>query len=258
MALSDHLRELRARIIKVVLILLVGFGCALFFYDQLFDLVYRPYLQVQQSLGREVTEGVTQGVAGGFMFMLKLSDIAAVLGTAPLWLYQIWAFILPALLPKEKRWSTIFVAIAGPLFLGGVVLGYVTLPKGVEILVGFNHAGVQNLVDLNHYLSFFSRTLLVFGLAFQIPVFVVMLNRIGILPGRVLKSTRPWIIIGIFIFAAAATPSTDPFTMTFMAVPMCVLYGISEVIARLHDRRKQDTKPYAGLDPDQPSPLPRD
>ena len=256
MALSDHLRELRARILKVALILAVGFGIALFFYDQIFELVYRPYNDARQALGDDRTVGVTEGVGAGFLLYFKLSGMAAVIATSPFWLYQIWAFILPALLPREKRWSAIFVAFAGPLFIVGVAIGYVTLPKGVQILINFNHAGVLNLVEFNDYLSFFIRTLLVFGIAFEIPVFVVMLNMAGVLPARVLKSFRPWIIVGIFIFAAAATPSTDPFTMCMMAVPMCVLYAVSEVIARVRDRRKLARNPYADLDPDSPSPLP--
>jgi sec-independent protein translocase protein TatC len=125
----------------------------------------------------------------------------------------------------------------------------------VEILVGFTHSGLTNLVEFNEYLSFFSRTLLVFGIAFEIPVFVVLLNRVGVLPGKTLGRYRPWIVVGIFVFAAAATPSTDPFTMTFMAVPMCVLFFISEVIARLNDRRRASRKINAGLDPDTPSVL---
>jgi sec-independent protein translocase protein TatC len=255
MALSDHLRELRARILKIALILAIGFVVAIFFYDQLFDLVYKPYLSAQKALGHDKTQGVTEGVGAGFLLYFKLSGLAAIIVTSPFWLYQIWAFILPALLPKEKRWSAIFVAFAGPLFIIGVAIGYITLPKGVQILISFNHAGVLNLVEFNDYLAFFIRTLLVFGVAFEIPVFVVMLNRVGVLPGRVLKSVRPWIIVGIFVFAAAATPSTDPFTMCMMGIPMCILYGISEVIARVHDRRKADRSINAGLDPDQPSPL---
>ena len=258
MALSDHFRELRARVLKIALILAVGFGAMLFVNDQLFDLVANPYLDAQRALGSGRTEAITEGVGGGFLLFFKLPAFAGLVVSSPLWLYQIWAFILPALLPREKRWSAIFIAFAGPLFLIGVALGYLTLPKGVEVLISFNHEGVKNLVEFNDYLSFFLRTLLVFGIAFEIPVFVVMLNRVGVLPARALKATRPWIIIGIFIFAAAATPSTDPFTMTFMAVPMCVLYGVSEVIARVHDRNKEQNRPYAGLDPDQPSPLPRD
>lgn len=256
MALSDHLRELRARIIKVALILAVGFCVALVFYDRLFDLVYNPYLDAQRALGSHRTQGVTEGVGAGFLLYFKLSGLAAVVATSPLWLYQIWAFILPALLPREKRWTAMFVAIAGPLFILGVVIGYLTLPKGVQILISFNHQGVLNLVEFNDYLSFFIHTLLMFGVAFEIPVFVVMLNKAGVLPARVLKSARPWIVLGIFVFAAAATPSTDPFTMCMMAIPMCILYGIAEVIARVSDRRKEARKPYADLDPDQPSPLP--
>lgn len=256
MALSDHLRELRARIIKAALVLAVGFFVALFFYDQLFDLVYTPYLKAQDALGGHRTQGVTEGVGAGFLLYFKLCGLAALIGTSPLWLYQIWAFILPALLPREKRWSAVFVAVAGPLFLVGIVLGYLTLPKGVQILISFNHSGVLNLVEFNDYLSFFIHTLLMFGVAFEIPVFVVMLNLVGVLPGRVLASARPWIIVGIFIFAAAATPSTDPFTMCMMAVPMCLLYGVAEVIARVNDRRRVRNRPFAELDPDTPSPLP--
>lgn len=255
MALSDHLRELRARILKAALILLVGFVVALFFYDQLFELVAKPYLQAQADLGADRTEAVTEGVGAGFLLYFKLCGLAALIGTAPLWLYQIWAFITPGLLPNERRWSAIFVAVAGPLFLVGVAIGYVTLPTGVRILISFNHSGVKNLVEFNEYLSFFSHTLLMFGVAFEIPVFVYMLNRVGVLPARILPKIRPWVIVGIFVFAAAATPSTDPFTMSMMAIPMCVLYGVSEVLARIHDRRKQQTSPYADLDPDEPSPL---
>ena len=141
------------------------------------------------------------------------------------------------------------MAIAGPLFLVGVVLGYVTLPKGLEVLIGFNPDDVTNLLDISGYLQFFTRTLLVFGLAFEIPVFVVMLNLAGVVTGKQLGAHRPWIIVGIFIFAAVATPSADPFTMTFMAVPMVILYFISEIIARWNDRRKAARKPNAGLSP---------
>jgi sec-independent protein translocase protein TatC len=147
------------------------------------------------------------------------------------------------------------VAVAVPLFLVGLVLGWLTLPKGLEVLIGFNPDVITNIIDFNEYLQFFTRTLLVFGLAFEIPVFVVMLNRAGVVKGRTLAAYRPWIIIGIFVFAAVATPSTDPFTMTIMAVPMVLLYGISEALARVHDRRKAERGLNAGLSPDEASPL---
>ncbi|MFT4081579.1 MAG: twin-arginine translocase subunit TatC [Nocardioides sp.] len=255
MALSDHLRELRARVLKAALVLVVGFIVALFFFDQLFDLVYHPYQLAKKSLDSGTTEATTTGAGGSFLLYLKLCGLAALIGTSPLWLYQIWAFILPGLHPQEKRWTRIFLIIAGPLFLGGVVLGYVTLPKGLEILIGFTPKGLTNLVEFNEYLSFFSRTLLVFGIAFEIPVFVVLLNRAGVLPGKTLARFRPWIIVGTFVFAAAATPSTDPFTMSLMAVPMVILFFISEIIARITDNRRAARRAKNAIDPDKPSVL---
>lgn len=255
MALSDHLRELRARILKSALVVLAGLIVSLVFFDQLFDLVYGPYEQAQKSLPEGSTEATTAGAAGGFLLYLKLCGLASLVATSPLWLYQIWAFILPGLHATERRWSRIFVAVAGPLFMSGIVLGYVTLPKGLEVLIGFTPEGLTNLVEFNEYLTFFSRTLLVFGIAFEIPLFVVLLNLAGVVSGKALGAHRPWIIIGVFVFAAVATPSADPFTMTFMAIPMVVLFLISEQIARYNDRRRAKRNKFAGLSPDEASPL---
>jgi sec-independent protein translocase protein TatC len=255
MALSDHFRELRARVLKVALTFLVVFVVSLFFFDPLFDFVYGPYEQALKNLPEGTSLATTSGAGGGLMLYLKLCGFTALIVTCPVWLYQIWAFIMPGLHPSEKRWTRIFVVIAVPLFLVGVVLGWLTLPKGLEVLIGFNPDVITNIIDFNDYLQFFTRTLLVFGLAFEIPVFVVMLNRAGVVKGTTLAQYRPWIVIGIFVFAAVATPSTDPFTMTIMAVPMVILYGISEVIARIHDRRKTERGVNAGLSPDEASPL---
>ena len=127
-----------------------------------------------------------------------------------------------------------FAAVAGPAVpRRRRPLGYLTLPKGLEILIGLTPADLTNLVEFGDYLTFLIRTLLVFGIAFEIPVFVILLNLAGVLRGKTLGAHRPWIVIGTFVFAAVATPSTDPFTMLILAVPMLVLFGISEVIARV-------------------------
>ena len=190
MALSDHLRELRARLLKVALIIVVGLAVSL--------RVPRPALLVGLRAlpagpgcpARGQHRGRDQRCrAAGLLLYLKLSGFASVIGTSPLWLYQIWAFILPGLHPRERKWTRIFAAIAGPLFLAGVALGYVTLPKGLEILIGFNPDGVTNLVDFNEYLTFFSRTLIVFGIAFEIPLFVVLLNLAGVVSGKALGNS---------------------------------------------------------------------
>jgi len=256
MALSDHLRELRARILKIVTVLVVGLIVALFFFDPIFELVLTPYNQAAESLGDDVnTQATIAGAGGPLMLYLKLCGMVSVIATSPLWLYQIWAFILPGLHTKERKWSRVFAAVAGPLFLSGVVLGYVTLPKGLEILIGLTPGDLTNLVEFGDYLSFLIRTLLVFGVAFEIPVFVILLNLAGVLKGSALGAHRPWIVIGTFVFAAVATPSTDPFTMLFLAIPMVVLFGISEVIARVLDRRRAEADPVASLDDDEMSPL---
>jgi sec-independent protein translocase protein TatC len=260
MALSDHLRELRARILKMALVVVVGLVVSLFFFDPLFNVLYGPYEQAAKAINDasgdgNVTIGTTSGPGAGLLLYLKVCGLASLILTSPFWLYQIWAFILPGLRREERKWTRIFAVIAGPLFLVGIGLGYVTLQKGLEVLIGFNPDGLTNLIEFNEYLTFFTRTMLVFGIAFEIPVFVVLLNMAGILKGKSLGAYRPWIIVGTFIFAAIATPSADPFTMTAMAVPMILLFFISEVIARVNDRRRDKRGINAGLSPDEPSAI---
>jgi sec-independent protein translocase protein TatC len=260
MALADHLRELRARLLWISVFLVVGITIAWFFYDQLFDLIYEPYAKAQASLeGRGVdSKPVLTGVANPLLLQMKLCALAAVVLGSPFWLYQIWAFIVPGLHANEKRWTRVFATVAGPLFIAGVAVGYYVLPKGIEVLIGFTPASVQNLVEFGDYFRFLTRMLLVFGIAFEIPLFVVMLSLAGVVSGKALGNYRPWIVVGVFVFAAVATPSTDPFSMLMLALPMTLLFLLSEVIARLVDRRRRRralAEGLEGLDDDVASPL---
>lgn len=256
MALSDHLRELRARILKIVTIVLLGTTVSLFFFDQIFQLVLQPYNAAREALGEDVqTEPTISGVGGPLMLYLKLCGLTALILSSPLWLYQIWAFILPGLHPQERKWSRVFACFAGPLFMAGVVTGYYTLPKGLEILIGFTQEDLTNLVEFGAYLTFLVRTLLVFGIAFEIPVFVILLNLAGVLPAKALAAHRPWVVLGTFVFAAVATPSTDPFTMLFLAIPMLMLFVVSEVVCRVIDRRRAKGDALATLGDDETSEL---
>jgi sec-independent protein translocase protein TatC len=257
MAISDHLRELRARIIRSVSVLVVAFCVALFFYDQLLELVLAPYNDARESLGASVnTEAYVKGATGPLLLQMKLCGVAALVVSSPYWLLQIWHFVMPGLHPNEKRWTRTFAAIAGPLFLVGVLTGYYVLPKGLDVLIGFTPANLANLVEFNEYFSFFTRMLLVFGVAFEIPLFVILLNLAGVVSGKQLGRYRPWIILGTMIFAAVATPSTDPFSMLMLGVPMLVLFAVAEVIARLVDRargrRRERTDQWAD---DEVSPI---
>jgi sec-independent protein translocase protein TatC len=237
MALSDHFRELRARLIRSALLLVILFLVAIFFYEQLFNLVMHPYNDAREQLGQDTqTTAYIQGATGPLLLQMKLSGVAALVVASPYWLYQIWAFILPGLHAKEKKYTRMFAAVAGPLFIFGVGVGYYALPKGLEVLIGFTPANVQNLVEFDAYFSFFVRMLLVFGVAFEIPLFVLLLNFAGVISGRTLGRHRPWIVIGTMVFAAVATPSTDPFSMLMLGIPMLLLFLLSEVIARTSDR----------------------
>lgn len=239
MALSDHLRELRARLVRSALVIVVGFAIALFFYDELLDFVLAPYNDAREQLGADVeTRAYVKGATGPLMLQLKLCGVAALVCSSPYWLYQIWGFILPGLHRRERKWSRIFAAIAGPLFIGGVALGYFVLPKGLEVLIGFTPESLESLVEFGEYFSFLTRMLLVFGIAMEIPLFVIMLNLAGIVSGKAIGAHRPWIILGTFVFAAVATPSTDPFAMTALAVTMTLLFVLSEIIARTVDRMR--------------------
>jgi sec-independent protein translocase protein TatC len=239
MALADHLRELRGRLLRSVVAVVLAMVVALFLYQYTLDLVLGPYNDAKVALGGSVeTRAYIKGATGPLMLQLKLSAVVALVATSPYWLYQIWAFILPGLHPHERRWTRIFTAVAGPLFILGVATGYYVLPKGLEVLIGFTPAELENLVEFGEYFSFFTRMLLVFGVAFEIPLFVIMLGLAGVVNGRSLAEYRSWVILGIFVFAAAGTPSTDPFSMLMLALPMTVLYLSSEVVVRLIDRRR--------------------
>ena len=257
MALADHLRELRARVMIATVTVLVGMVVAWFFYDELNSLLLDPYRRAQETLeARGVkTDPIVSGIATSLLLQIKISALASVVVTSPIWLYQIWAFIVPGLHPHERRSTKLFAVIAGPLFVAGVATAYYVLPKGMEVLLSFTIADVQSFVELERYLSFLIRMMLVFGVAFEIPLFVVMLNLAGVVSGATLGAYRPWIVLGTFVFAAVATPSTDPFTMIMLALPMTILFLLSEVVARLVDRRRARADQLAGLDDDEQSDL---
>jgi len=237
MPLGDHLREVRARLLRSTLLLVALFCVALFFYDELLRLVMSPYNDARVQLGQSVeTKAYVKGATGPLMLQLKLCGVAALVVASPYWLYQVWAFIVPGLHANEKKWSRVFAAVAGPLFFVGVLTGYYVLPKGLEVLIGFTPGTMENLVEFGEYFSFFTRMLLVFGVSFQIPLFVVMLTLAGVVKGSSLGRIRPWLVLGSFVFAAVATPSTDPISMLFLAVPMTFLFLVAELVSRLIDR----------------------
>jgi sec-independent protein translocase protein TatC len=259
MALTEHLRELRIRLVRSVLAIIVCTIIAAFFYDQLFALLTEPINSIRKDHpGLKLNFG---GVGDPFTFALKICAMAGIFAASPVWLYQLWGFVAPGLHKKERRYGVGFVMVSVPLFLGGAVLAYIFLPKGFDLLIGFNPDpdNVANIISLNDYMSFVLRMFLVFGIAFVLPVFLFALNLAGIVSGRqLLRAWRP-VILGAFLFAAIATPSGDPWTMTALAVPMLLLYYLATSLSLLVDRRRRlqgiDGLDYSALDDDEASPL---
>jgi len=261
MPLADHLRELRRRLLISVGAVVVGMVIGLLFYDPLLELFIGPFTATTERLADEQNLDAVinfDGIADPFTIPIRLAILAGIVFAAPVWIYQLWAFIVPGLYGNEKRWAAAVMVTAVPLFLAGVVLCYWLLPKGLTVLLGFTPDGVSNFVSFSRYFSFVVRLVLVFGLAFLLPVFVVLLNAVGVFSGAALSSARRWIIIGVFVFAAVATPTGDPITMLMLAVPMWLLFEAAVVVCRINDRRraKRDAElGLAGLDDDEASPL---
>jgi sec-independent protein translocase protein TatC len=252
MTLFEHLRELRYRLVVSILAIIVGMIVAWFFRYDLLDILQRPYFQAIEALKAKHPDANTSlvniNLTSPLTLSLKVSALAGAIVTAPFWLYQLWAFVVPGLLAKEKKWALIFIAAATPMFVGGVVVAYFVLPKAITVLLSFTQSGVTNLQDINAYLSFLLRLMIVFGIGFLIPLIVLMLNIVGVITAKQMAKYRTLVIFGTFVFGAVATPSTDPFSMLAVAAPMALLFVGAEVIAHILDRRKARRAALAGDD----------
>lgn len=256
MSLGDHLRELRRRVIYAVVGLLVGGAIGWVRYEWLLDRLTAPLLAVAAQRHNGLVNINFGGITKAFSVQLKVALFVGIIVSSPVWLYQVWAFIVPGLTRREKRTAAAFIAAAVPLFLTGCYLAYWALPKAVEVLLGFTPGRAANLIDASDYLTFATRFILAFGLAFLMPVFLVALNVAHILPARVmLKGWRVAVMV-IFVFSAMMTPTPDAWTMLALAVPMIALYFLAVGVAALVDRRRSRAEPeWSHLSDDEASAL---
>jgi sec-independent protein translocase protein TatC len=242
MTALDHLRELRRRLIITLIIITAGAIAGWYLYDPVLRLLERPYCNVDPRYRFAGGDGscvlVYHGVLDGFHMRLKVAFATGAALTAPLWLYQVWAFITPGLRKKERRFTVAFVLASTLLFALGAVLAYLVLERGLSFLLGQAGPNVVALLTVNSYLSFVLKMLIAFGVAFELPLIVVLANLAGVLPARALRKSQRVAIFLIFVFAAVATPSADPFSMCAMAVPMVALFEAAVLIATVHDKRK--------------------
>jgi len=262
MSLMDHLRELRNRVVKIALALIAGMIVGFIFFTPIWHVIERPLCSAVirgqtgcNTLG--VNKLVLDGPLDSFYLRVKVAVIAGVILSSPVWLYQIWAFIAPGLYAREKRWSYIFLGTAVPLFLIGVTLAYWSLGRSMHYLLGLTPQHVANLIQVDQYMSFVMTMLLAFGIAFEVPLLIVMLNLAGILTHERFRKWRRVMIFGVFLIAGMANPSPDPITMLILGGACAALVEVAEFIVWSNDRRRArlHPDPYAGLADDELSPI---
>ncbi|RKR92608.1 sec-independent protein translocase protein TatC [Micromonospora pisi] len=257
MTLIEHIRELRNRLFRASLAILVGFGVGFWLATPVRELLQQPYCDLPGSKRADGTcEFVQLGVADVFLLDLKIALWVGLIVAGPVWLYQLWAFIAPGLHRHERKYAYFFTAIAAPLFAAGAFLAFFVVRKGLEFLIGFSGSNIDTTLEITRYISFVTNLILLFGVAFEFPLVILMLNFVGIASGRRLLSWWRVVIFLFFAFSAVVTPTPDPFGMTALALCLCVLYFAAVGVAFINDKRRGRGKEvYAGLDDDEVSPL---
>jgi len=255
MSLGDHLRELRRRFVVAAAAIAVGSVLGWVEYDWLFNQIMAPLRKLAAERNGLVNINFG-GITQPFTVQLQVALFVGVIVSSPVWLFQVWGFIVPGLTKREKRTTMVFVAAAAPLFLGGCFLATQIVPRAVEVLLGFTPQGAANLPDAALYLTFVTRFILAFGLAFLLPVFLVGLNVAHVLPAKVMLKGWRIAVILIFVFSAMMTPTPDAWTMLALAIPMIGFFFAAVGVATLLDRRRARREPdWARLADDEASPL---
>ncbi|MEY2944384.1 MAG: hypothetical protein RL433_66 [Actinomycetota bacterium] len=262
MPLLDHLRELRKRIMRAAFFIFIFSILGFVYYDQIITTLAEPVcdLKLAQSSGSNNCGSLfISGVLGPLNLQVKVAFLTGVIISAPFWLYQLWAFIAPALHRKERRKSVFFIIAATPFFTFGAALAYYILPIAIRVLFGFTPDSLNNLVRFDDYLSFVLRIILIFGLAFELPVFLVSLNLIGVLSGKAILKPWRFAIFGITLFVAAFSPTADPLSMAALALPLILFYfgagGIGLLVDKKREKKSQAIGDNQAADIDQASPI---
>lgn len=254
MALVEHLRELRNRMTIALIAIAIGVVVAWYLWEPIYDFLREPYCRTTQS-GKGCNL-YALGIFDQFKVKLRVAFIGGTLLASPIWLYELGAFITPALHKRERRYAAGFLIAALLLFLAGTVLAYLSISRGLQFFLTLGGSHIAVILSIQAYLSFVTLMLLAFGVAFEFPVVILFLNVVGVLSSERMRQWRRGMIFGIFVASALITPTQDPFTFLAMAVPLCVLYEGCILIARLRERgrrRREAADPLTSLDPDTPS-----
>jgi sec-independent protein translocase protein TatC len=261
MSLIEHIRELRNRVLKALLAVTLGATAGWFIEPHIWKFVTAPYCRLPAryidplgtgSIHSKGCNLIVTSVFDYFFLHLKLAIAIGIVLTAPIWLYQLWAFVAPGLHSRERRWAYFFAGAAVPLFAIGGTLAYFAMSKGLGFLLRMLPSNVIPLITVSNYLGFAIAMLLIFGLSFELPLVMVLLNVAGVLTHQRFAKWRRMIIFAVFAFAAVATPSPDPISMLLLAVPCVALVEAAEIFAWANDRRRAKRGVvYPGLSPEE-------
>jgi len=241
---TEHLEELRKRIIFCLIAIAIGFVLAYSFAEQLFFILAHP---LRSYLPKDSTFIFT-GLSEGFVTYLKLSFFAGIFLSIPVILYQVWCFVAPGLYSHERRYVLPFIVLSSLFFLAGALFCYfVVLPIGCRFFLSYNTDYIRLLPSMKEYLSFSCAFILAFGIIFELPLFILLLARIGIVHEQQLRTSRRYVIVLIFIVAAFLTPP-DIISQICMAIPLLVLYELSILLAKAFGKRRTEAP-----EPDTPS-----
>jgi sec-independent protein translocase protein TatC len=263
MSLAEHLYELRYRVMIAMIVIVLGgivgfiwFSAAPFGLPTLAELINQPYCDLPTTIRFSPGGGCQLMQTKPFEVLMLRLEVGVTLGAvlaSPVWLYQLWAFITPGLRDNERKFASTFVVLASLLFVMGAVVAYFVVPAGLRFMVGFGGSSFFTALTGGEYINFVLKVLLIFGISFELPLLIVMLNRAGILSYDTLKKWWRGMVFGLFAFASVVTPA-DAFSMLALVAALCLLFGIAMLVCRAHDRR-QKRQQDDDLDPDQASEL---
>jgi sec-independent protein translocase protein TatC len=242
MSLIDHLKELRRRLLICIWALLAGSVAGFFLFEPVMRLIKSPYCDFlrdhpdKSPFAQEGCSLIFLGAIDGFLITVKVIVFLALLAALPVILYQLWAFIVPGLTARERKWAIPFVALSVLLFLLGALAAYLTLPKALDFLLGVGGDFVNPLLTVDKYIGFVIFTILAFGLGFEFPILLISLSAAGVLTNETMRKYRRQVILGLAIFAAVITPSPDPISMLALLIPLYLFYEGAIIVSRLLKR----------------------